>query len=309
MNQVYPHQREVYASLRDTAETFLAGAWRCLPIRPRFSRLIVGPSGVGKTHLLRVLAKNLGVPLYSINASNWLPMGCTDRGSRPTWLDIARFIHSQESGIIFLDELDKLSYPTPWMTYIRVECFSLLDREVPQQLKISLDGDEDDDPPDYLKRLEEVSLALQQRFLVVGGGAFQALWQAPKPALGFGALPASLPKTLHHSQVAGVIPTELANRFASPILCLSPMQVQDYQGMLKVALAQMPPDLRRQITLKSRKSLHAAVAHGLGCRWIEQLVLEASISSHQRMVRRTKRQLKQKSRPLNNPNPELSQHE
>jgi hypothetical protein len=179
----------------------------------------------------------------------------------------------------------------------------LLDFCAPSNLKIVLDEDEEDDPADYARRVLETSAALASRFLVVGGGAFQGLWSASKGSMGFGGAPPQRPQALHHSQLAGVIPAELANRFASPILSLRPMEAKDYQGMLRIALRKMPSDIRKVIKQRAGNSLQAAVAHGLGCRWIEQLVLEASISGHKRMVRRNKNHVIKDTLTLKTPQP------
>lgn len=277
MNIVYPHQQQAFSALRDTAETFFSQEWRSLRLQPRFTRLVVGPSGSGKTHLIRTLADELGVPLYSIGTTNWLPMGCSERGSRPTWLDIARFIRDHDRGIIFLDELDKLSFPSSWMTYLRIEMYSLLDSKVPDNLRIISEDDEEDAPEDYPLRVAVTARALRQNYMVVGGGAFQSLWGARKVSLGFGATPHRPQGTLNHSQISAVIPIELGNRFTSPVLSISPLVAADYEAMLSCALQQLPKDVGQEVTKCAEESLSQAVEYGLGCRWIEQLLLAASI--------------------------------
>ncbi len=278
---VYPHQLDVYATLRETAETFFSGQWRSLRLQPRFARLVVGPSGSGKTHVMRILADDIGVPLFSVGTTNWLPMGCSERGSRPTWLDIARFIRSNCRGIIFLDELDKLAYPTSWMTYIRVELFSCLDGKVPDNLRIVHEDDEEDEPPDFTLRVATTASALRKNFLVVGGGAFQSLWTAGKGSVGFGAIPDRPKCSLNHSQIAAVIPVELGNRFASPVLSISTLVATDYEAMLACALRQLPQEFHEEVKKCAKQTLDQAVEHGLGCRWIEQLLLAASIRLRQ----------------------------
>lgn len=284
---IFPHQRAVYEALRETSESFFSGRWKKLTIRPRFCRLVVGPSGSGKTHLIRTLARESETAFLALSATNWLPMGAAERGSQQTWVDIAKFANRYESGIIFIDEIDKLSFPTAWMTYLRVEVFSLLDSTVPANLKVYCEGDEYEGDVESVHRakMEELSKRLADRFLVLGGGAFQDLWRISKESIGFGGRSSHKPGNLWHSQVSNIIPTELANRFASPILCLHPMELEDYRRMLRMVLTGMPPEIRRQIKRCATRSIERALADNLGCRWIEQLLLEVSIDA-QRQVRR-----------------------
>jgi ATP-dependent Clp protease ATP-binding subunit ClpA len=76
---IFSHQRDAFGALRDTAHAFFSGIWANLPHRPRFTRLVVGPTGSGKSHVVRELARNLGLPLLHLCASSWIPLGAARR--------------------------------------------------------------------------------------------------------------------------------------------------------------------------------------------------------------------------------------
>jgi len=77
--------------------------------------LLLGPSGVGKTYILSTLAKVLEVPFATVDCSSLTQAGYigTDIESSIERLLLAanHNIAKCESGIIFLDELDKLAKP------------------------------------------------------------------------------------------------------------------------------------------------------------------------------------------------------
>ena len=70
--RVFPHQQAVYSELVRTARTFFSPHWRALTIRPRFSRLVIGESGCGKSFIVRALAEELSLPLWNACATTLL---------------------------------------------------------------------------------------------------------------------------------------------------------------------------------------------------------------------------------------------
>ena len=84
--------------------------------------LLLGPSGVGKTYILSTLARVLEVPFATVDCSSLTQAGYigTDIESSIERLLLAanHSVAKCESGIIFLDEVDKLAKP-PVMTHGR----------------------------------------------------------------------------------------------------------------------------------------------------------------------------------------------
>lgn len=274
-NSPFPHQAEIFAELLATAQAFFSRQWLNFPYRPRFTRLVVGPSGSGKTFLARNLAQRLKLPFWECAATNWIPLGCSDRGARPTWLDVADFVREHEQGVIFLDEVDKLgSDKSVWMTCTRVEIFALLDRTPPSTLLLrDNDSFAEADLPVVVERLAH-------SFFLIGGGAFQDLCDAQGMSkIGFSS--ASLPSDpLGHSRLATILPVEIVNRFAPPVLTLPRLELSHYMQMWNWAEAKLDPSMRKAARRFALASMSAAVSEQLGFRWIEQVMLEWLVSQY-----------------------------
>lgn len=273
---VFDHQEVVYRELAETARVFFDSDWRNLPIRPRFSRFIAGPTGTGKTHMVTALGRELGLPVFAITATSWIPFGASQRGARTTWIDLVEFCRSNVKGIIFLDEVDKLMGWSPWMQFIRTEAFALLDSRVPDTVTLS-GSDSDGDDPDELKgRVETARIRLTDSFLILGAGAFQAIWQSKASSpIGFGSTGPAPSEPLDKAELGNVIPPEIINRFASPLLVLHPLRARDYQSILAKIVSQLDAPLQGLVSQIGESSIPDAVKNGTGCRWIEEVVLRA----------------------------------
>lgn len=282
--KVFPHQRDVFMELFATASAYFSGTWHDLPVRPRFARFVVGPTGSGKTHVVRTLAEALDVPLLSVSATNWLPLGVSQRGGRSTWLDLIDILGRHPRVIVFLDECDKLGLPAGcgngWQDYLRVEIFHLLDGALPDNATgAEEDWDGQFDPDDR----ELVQTRLRHGTYIVAAGAFQDYFEftAHRPQIGFGQSP-GLAKAagLSKDGMAKFLPRELVNRFASPFLILPELVEADYRAMLEAVLPSLPPRLKKTVLRMARDTISEAVATSTGCRWLEELVLAALLQAH-----------------------------
>ncbi len=275
---LHNHQLEAYQSLKQTADVFFSRVWKHLPCRPRFSRFLAGPTGTGKSHLVRTLARELDVPVLELGATNWIPMGCSQRGAQPTWVDIAQFAGRNSEGIIFCDETDKLSGHSTWTQAIQVELFSAIDGRLPDTL-LNIYEEAGEEDADFL--WETVKVRLRDMFLVVGAGAFQGLAEVvPRRTCGFGAEePEMAKREITKSEMAGVIPREITNRFVSPILYLPPLDREDYLAMLESAATAAPKGLAPHVRAIGMESIDEAIESQSGCRWVEEVMLAALIRS------------------------------
>ena len=202
-------QTEVLATMRTMLAVFRSGSPSLAGITPRFHPLLVGPTGAGKTFLAGELARRAGLPLINLNVGSWVVSG----GHRPTTPQLlARFVDENESGVIFVDEVDKIEGSTDWMRYVQQEVFALLDGRL-------------GDFPDFSRSLNE---KLRRGFFIVGAGTWQALQppvlrHAAYAEPPFGPLPIPVPKLQAALEGQKSIGDELLLRFNCQVLHIEPM--------------------------------------------------------------------------------------
>ena len=75
--------------------------------------LMIGPSGSGKTLMARTLARTLGVPFASADATSLSPTGYTGNDVKSilvaAYIDAGEDLEWAGKSIIFLDEIDKIA--------------------------------------------------------------------------------------------------------------------------------------------------------------------------------------------------------
>ncbi|MBA3352500.1 MAG: ATP-binding protein [Blastocatellia bacterium] len=274
--KLFSHQQAAYTELRRVACGFFGQAWQPLPVRPRSNLLITGPTGLGKTELVRTLTAELDLPMLELVFTDWLPMGTSNRGSIHTWPMILNFIEQNERALIFIDEVDKAIGSGDWSIYIRLELFSLLDHKIPENIEIEDVDDEDKDS--RRKRIASAQQKLERSFLLVGAGAFQGLCESRSAGeIGFQSV-ASVGE-LALRELAGVLPRELTNRFRSKLINLPPLRHECYLEMLTKVARRMPPELAKAFVTIGRATVGEAVRNQQGVRWLEEITLDAMIES------------------------------
>ena len=74
--------------------------------------LILGPTGCGKSYMVKLLAKMLGLPFSSVSATSMVRTGIvglsTEQMLHTQYMNAGRNLEAAERGIIFIDEIDKI---------------------------------------------------------------------------------------------------------------------------------------------------------------------------------------------------------
>lgn len=246
---LYDFQKPVYQRLLAAAIAFDLSRSIDAPIKGRYHRLIIGPTGSGKTWLANAVAARMGWPTLIIDVSSWIILGARET---PTWKILTKWA-SGFSGpfIVILDEIGQIWGQDSWTRYLRTELYSLLDGRVPPQLSSSRDvfGRFGDD------------------CLVFGIGAFQQAFDAPF-TIGFRP-EATTPKGL--SDLSRYSDRELLNRFVE-VLILPSLSEADYRSMIKTAADKLPEDLVPPFLDVAERSLPAALRDRTGARFVETVL-------------------------------------
>ncbi len=251
------------------------------PIKLRTNFLLLGPTGSGKSFLARQLSDQLDVPFMAISISEWILLGCSDRGGKATWPTIYKFIErsKHERGvIIFIDELDKCASESGWNSFLRTEVFSLCDGSVPMNI---CDSDGDMIPE---SRILAARNFLVNKAMILGGAAFQNIWEErSKPSMGF------LPDRTNDDQpelpdLVQFLPREMINRFSSELFILPELTKSDYRMMVETMAEKISETWRGRFLELGLARLNQAVRHQKGARYLEETLLSAIVMEREALT-------------------------
>ncbi len=270
---VFPHQRSAYRHLLDTGNAYFSIKWHRLPIQPRFHRLIIGPTGVGKSHLVKAVAKGLEAGYFKVNLMSYLPCGCSQAQGRQTAKELLDVLLENERTVVFIDELDKIDQATSWTAYIKAEIYGLLDGLWPIGLDFAPDSPEEDGPHYRRARAKH---RLRYKCYVVAAGTWQSVWnESANHIIGYNSSPATEPS---FTKLVSSIPAELINRFTYPPILISPLTLADYGELIHASAASLPEDMADQFFAIGMSGIKSALEYGKGCRYVEEVLTQVLLT-------------------------------
>ena len=243
--------------------TQLPGAQSYAGFTVRKRALIVGPSGAGKTRVIKTLCERLGLPLFCCPSGSWIIYGAST--TPHTIMAFRDFVRNHNRGVFFLDELDK-ALPSGagvrmsvWSQGIFGEIIALLDGD--QRLQ-AMGWDEED-----VERLNG-------HFTIHAAGAWQHLvntirQRQDKASLGFAQTNGKTESYIEMIRTDETVPQELLFRFhPEPVFIASPSG-EDFRTALT--------EVHRSLGLADQavdEPVSRALGSGMGMRWVEGYVTD-----------------------------------
>jgi SpoVK/Ycf46/Vps4 family AAA+-type ATPase len=214
-------QQAAFREIAALTEIYFAGGLEHGGVKMRIAPLIIGPSGLGKSHLVMTVGRALGLPVLRMTVSDWIVQAARQT---PCALAVLQAkLKEHRKFILFIDELDKLSKSHEGGDYTlfqQVEIYGVLDRAVSYAGSPGGSWGSEQDRQ------------LRENVMIVGGGTWHDLWAAGPPrSMGFASGGTTADDITNQIRQARIIPEELLNRFSDRWLLLRPYTVEDFQAI------------------------------------------------------------------------------
>jgi hypothetical protein len=216
--------------------------------------LIIGPSGVGKTTILRALASIKETPLLFLDTASW---SLINAKTEPFTLDILQqFVEKNPKGIIAIDECDKFGSENSgndWWRNVRGEAMAIIEKRTDNWGNWKIEN----------KR------KFIENFVTIGMGTWQMVFKGNSFANGEGQeIYQNEEPDFKYLIQSKIIPEELLARFSNPIL-LKPQNKKDFRD----ALERIHSEFGNPITdIKLENLCDEAVESQKNARWIEDYI-------------------------------------
>lgn len=225
--------RTAAITLLTTGDIFFSDERTLTPgLKLRLFPLIVGPTGAGKSSLVKSIAHLQHARYLKVTRSDWIVQGST-RG-RPTMYQILDYITTHKRVIVHIDELDKfqISFGSQeWSASIAGDLWSLLDGAFPvSEYLRDTPFAEPEKPSEH-----EINSWIQSRCLIIGSGTWQDVFQANRAgsAIGFLGNKTETPVTADTIAHAKLISPELLHRFNSDVIFLKYPDLKETSALLE----------------------------------------------------------------------------
>lgn len=231
-----PSQKGAFERLQALARLYFGNSWHDLPIKPRLTPLIIGPSGTGKTFLVRHLARACSAGFIRISFGEWQPIAARSSPSTHTFDRIHNLLTQHGRVVIFVDELEKMRMDHEWSNCVMQELFLLLDRNP------SITSGRSSWDPQALH-------ILHRHTFIVGAGTWQEVWSSSRRA-GFADEPPEedVVEIGRRIEACARIPEELLKRFDGEYVVVRPYAAEDFVQILTGHNDHVAPQLRIEIT-------------------------------------------------------------
>jgi len=126
---------------------------------------------------------------------------------------------------------------------------------------------------------EELQTKLQN-FFIIGGGAWQALWEPEKPSKSMGFLPDEekiIPKEITQETLQSSIRPELLRRFRAEVLIMKPMTEEDYKTLVPKFAKSLPKEIRKIFKELAYKGVEKAIEDNLNMRYFEETLTQSLV--------------------------------
>lgn len=281
----FRHQKAAYEQIVALAKTYFDGHWRRLPRRTRWHGMLLGPTGVGKSEVAKLVARATDAAILQISVPSWMPSGAHDRATAQTLPLVLRHIDCHPRSVLFLDEIDKAHaspsqfggthFSSPWMAFVRSELYELLDGKWPTGIKFDRDTDDEEEGPPFCEHLSGEKL--RNSTFILAAGTFQSFYdRKPPKSIGFHEPHPGeqTPSSPSFDAIVEMMPRELSNRFGH-FVTLPELTPPDYHHLAKQAEADLPEWIVPAFRYAVSRRLPQAIASKAGCRFVELALAEA----------------------------------